>query len=149
MQIEDLLSMQQRHAPNLPVDAELDQALKLMHQSGAPAVIIMENDRICGILTRSDILRCLAQEAWDLAMTVAVKEVMSCRPVVASPTELVSIALERMQACDIAHLPVIDNGRLAGMLSIDELLSAEVGRYREEIAQLQEYIDTLQNAEFD
>lgn len=149
MQIATMLSDQHRSALNLPVTAELGQAMTVMSRSDATAAMILEDGLISGILTRGDILRCLVQTPCDKAKTLAIKQVMSSNPIFAGPEELVHTAIARMQAEDIAHLPVIHNEELAGLLSITDLLYQQIRQQRREIVHLQEYIESLQNAEHD
>jgi CBS domain-containing protein len=149
MQIAMLLKGNRRSAITLPTEAGLDQAIKCMHRANVTAVMIMDNDRVRGILTRSDILRGLVRTSGTQPEKIAVKEIMSPNPISASPDELVHTALASMRSDGIGHLPVMDQGTLTGLLHIADLLHHQNLEQQREINLLQEYIHNMQNAEYD
>jgi len=103
--------------------ASLTNAATLMRAGEFGSVAIFEGDRLAGILTETDIVRAVAEHRDPDTTTLA--EYMSLDPVTAYPEEdSMDVAL-RMVEGGFRHLPVVDDGRLIGMVSARDLLQVE------------------------
>jgi CBS domain-containing protein len=103
--------------------ASLTNAATLMRAGEFGSVAIFEGDRLAGILTETDIVRAVAEHRDPDTTTLA--EYMSLDPVTAYPEEdSMDVAL-RMVVGGFRHLPVVDDGRLIGMVSARDLLQVE------------------------
>ena len=80
---------------------------------------------------------------------MTVEEAMTSKLIVAEPEEEVSAAMATMIKAGIRHLPVIENGRIIGMLTIGDLVEHQVGTLTAEIHYLQDYISDLHDADQD
>jgi CIC family chloride channel protein len=100
----------------------IDDTLRTLDNHRSHGVPVVENDRLVGIVTVTDIKRA------DYSGNVpTVQEVMTPRPVTVTPTTPVSTALERMAALGVGRLPVVDSqtpGRLVGMFRREEAVRA-------------------------
>jgi IMP dehydrogenase len=76
-------------------------------------------------------------------------EAMTAKLIVAQPDDLVSSAMAMMIKADIRHLPVVENQRIACMLTISDLVKHHVGELTAELHYLQDYITDLQDAVHD
>jgi len=93
-----------------------------------------------GILTERDMLRCFAAGKCDLnQMTVA--DFMTTKLMTAKPTDSVTDLMGVMTTHRIRHLPVLCEGRLAGMISIGDLVKAQHDRLAMENRFMKDYID--------
>ncbi|MHA6616912.1 CBS domain-containing protein [Pseudonocardia sp. DLS-67] len=93
---------------------------------GIGAVLVCdENSAIAGIVSERDIVRALRKHGADL-LTLPVSEVMTHYVQTTHPDETVAHAMARMTAGRYRHLPVIDSGRLVGMVSIGDLVKHRV-----------------------
>lgn len=108
----------------LPLKATTREAIKLMVQHNISAVLIL-NDRgsLAGIITERDVTRCFADDYMD-ADNELVGDVMTARPDTIKPSDSAEEALEMMQTNHYRHLPVVDNGRIVGIVSIRDLFTA-------------------------
>ena len=104
-------------------DASLSEAASLMRAGEFGSVAIYEGDRLAGILTETDLVRAVADHR-DLASTT-VSEYMSLDPVTAGLDEDSMEVAERMVRNGFRHLPVVEKGRLIGMVSARDLLQVE------------------------
>ena len=97
--------------------------------------------RVVGILSERDIVQELAVRgaaALDMPLTdVMTRKVMTC-----GPTDTVSSLMERMTAGKFRHLPVIEQGRLAGIVSIGDVVKHRLEQMEREQSALRDYIQT-------
>jgi CBS domain-containing protein len=100
-------------------DTLLDAAGQMnCYQIGA--LPVFEQRRLIGILTERDIVAALAEGADPVTTRVA--DYMTDRPVTVAPDDDLAVAAERMADLGVRHLPVVDGGRLLGVLSMRDLL---------------------------
>lgn len=112
--------------------ASLSSAAGLMSSGEFGSVAIFEGDRLAGILTETDIVRAVADHRKPETTTVS--EYMSRDPVTADPEEDSIEVAERMVQGGFRHLPVLEQGRLIGMVSARDLMQVEAwppARFRE------------------
>jgi CBS domain-containing protein len=95
------------------------EAAHLMSIRRVGCALVVEGDDLRGIFTERDIVRALAAE--HDAATHAVAEWMTARPVTQSPDATPTEALQRMLEAGFRHLPVVEDGRLVGIVSIRDL----------------------------
>ena len=110
--------------------AALAARLLARHNVGALPVC-SSGGRLQGLVTDRDIvLRCVAAESDPLATTVS--RIMTKHPASVSPTDDVRRAAQRMSALQVRRLPVVEGGKVVGMVSLGDL--AKCGRYEMEIS---------------
>lgn len=100
-------------------DATLAEAATKMVARGVGAVLVVEGDRLAGILTERDILRAVGTAH---APTERVGEWMTRYPETIEPDDTTEHAAVLMLHGGYRHLPVVDSGRLVGILSIRDLI---------------------------
>lgn len=104
-------------------NASLVEAAQHMRASDIGDVLIVEGDRVLGIVTDRDIVvRALAENRDPAATTVG--EIASRDPVVIEPDQPASDAVELMRQRALRRLPVCENGRLVGVVSLGNLATA-------------------------
>lgn len=118
----------------------LEDAARVLNDKKVGAlVVIAEDGAISGVLSERDIVREIAGNgAKSLNDTVAT--VMSRDVVTADPTETVDEGLGRMTDRRIRHLPVLESGRLIGIISIGDLVKHRIAAVEAEAAAMQAYI---------
>lgn len=115
--VRDMMTNQ---VESLAPTANVFQAAQLMRDLDVGSIPIVENEHVCGIITDRDIvLRVVA--TGDDAQSVNIRQVMSERIVCASADWDLTRAAQTMANEQIRRLPVIDNGRLVGMLSLGDV----------------------------
>jgi CBS domain-containing protein len=114
-------------------------AARIMADRHVGAVPVLDGDRLVGIFSERDVLtRVVAAERDPLATTVG--DVMSSDLIVARVDESYDTCLNRMQQAHVRHLIVLDEGRLAGILSVRDLLAADIDDKQEAITLLNAYV---------
>jgi CBS domain-containing protein len=114
------------------------QAARLMASEDVGSLPVVEGDQLVGIVTDRDlVLQVLAKDLDPSKVTIA--EVASENPVVAKPDEPLDAALQRMAQEQVRRLPVVDHGRLVGILAqadvAREARPASTGEMVEQISQ--------------
>jgi CBS domain-containing protein len=108
----------------VPPDASLVEAAQLMRAQGIGDVLVASERHVLGMLTDRDIaLRAVADGADPL--TVSARAVCTPNPVVVDSQDEVSVAVGLMREHAIRRLPVVEDGRLVGMLSIGDIAIAQ------------------------
>ena len=103
--------------------ASMSEAASLMRADEFGSIAIYEGDRLAGILTETDLVRAVADHRDPASTTVS--EYMSLDPVTAGLDEDSMEVAERMVSNGFRHLPVVEQGRLIGMVSARDLLQVE------------------------
>jgi len=105
--------------------ATIAEAATLMGEHGVGSALVLEGTRLAGILTERDVLRALAAH-FDAARQ-PVAEWMTPDPTTIGPEATVREALELMLSRGFRHLPVVEDDRVVGMVSIRDLSRAAIG----------------------
>ena len=123
----------------LPPTATVRDALQLMAEREIGSVLVVQGDALLGIFTERDYARKLALQGLSSAETMLVN-VMTARLYVVSPRQTVQECLGIMTKGRLRHLPVVDGGKLVGLVSIGDLVNAQLEEQRFIISQLENYI---------
>ena len=115
------------------------EAARVMAARHIGAVPVADGDRIVGIFTERDALTRIVATGVDPART-PVRDVMSATLVVADVAESYETCLDRMRQARIRHLIVLDNDRMAGIISMRDLMAVDLDDKVETISLLNAYI---------
>ena len=122
-----------------PADSVLD-ALRLMADKGIGALLVtQEDERIVGIFTERDYARKIALLGRTSAATL-VRDVMTADVLYVRLHQTSEQCMKIMSTNRLRHLPVVENGKLVGMISIGDLVKDIISEQQYLIAQLESYI---------
>jgi CBS domain-containing protein len=96
------------------------EAARAMRDSDIGAVVVLDNGKVCGIVTDRDIVVRAVAQARDLA-TTKLRDICSHELTTLEPTDTVEHAVQVMRAKAIRRLPVVQNGKPVGILSLGDL----------------------------
>ena len=119
--------------------ATVADAVRMMTDRNVGMVAVLDGDHLVGLVSERDVVRRVIAAGGDPA-TTPVDEIMTSKIVFASPDEQFQDAVQLMDAANIRHLPVVENGALLSMISVRDLLRVELHARREEIRYLKEYM---------
>lgn len=140
MKIEHILRDKGSAIFSLGLDATLEDACRELENRRVGALVALdEQGGIAGVLSERDIVRNAARAGCS-ALSLTVKECMTRSVVTISPEASLDDALSRMTDRRIRHLPVVQNGKLLGVISIGDLVKAKIEEAQAESAALKEYI---------
>ena len=120
--------------------ATVAQAVELLATHRIGAVPVMEGETVAGILSERDVVRLLAQD--HTALDGPVDAVMTAPAITVGRAEPVIGALSLMTRRRIRHLPVVEDGRLIGLVSIGDLVKYRIDRIEAEAAAMRDYIQS-------
>jgi CBS domain-containing protein len=106
----------------LPLDAPLTEAARLMRDAQTAEVLVIQDGRLCGLLTDRDIVVRAVADGRDLAAT-RLAEICSAGLVTVGPDDAADTALRLMRDRAVRRLPVVADGRPVGIVSIGDLTS--------------------------
>jgi CBS domain-containing protein len=134
-----LLDSKGRDVVSISPDASVLDAIRLMSDKGIGALVVMDRDAVKGIVTERDYARkvILKGRASD---TAKVREIMTTDVIATRSDESVEKCMNTMTDERIRHLPVVDDGKVCGIISIGDLVKAIIADQRQAIEQLEHYI---------
>jgi CBS domain-containing protein len=146
MKLADILSVKGKQVYTIHPDATLEEAIQELVQHNVGALVVCERhleqgEVPCGIITERDVLRFAAAKKGSPAET-RVSEIMTKDLVTSEPSWSVEEAMEKMTRCRIRHLPVLSQGRLVGIVSIGDLVKAQLDRLAMENQFMRTYIQS-------
>lgn len=123
----------------VPQEAPVLEVIRLMAEHHIGSVLVMQGHELVGIATERDYARKVILQGRSSAET-PVAHIMSSPVVTVLPTDTAQTCMQLMTSRKIRHLPVVEDGRVLGLVSIGDLVKAVIEDQQQEIAQLQQYI---------
>ena len=137
--VEDILHAKGSDIYSVRPDDTVYDAVRLMADKGIGSVLVMEEDRLVGILTERDYARKVVLDGRS-SKEMRVTEVMTKKVLCVSPERTVDECMALMTDKRARHLPVLDHKRVVGVVSIGDLVKAVIHEQKILIDQLQNYI---------
>lgn len=142
MTVKAILSRKGGDVVTIAPTANLAAAVQLLAERRIGAVVVTgPDDRVAGILSERDIVRTLAARG-PAALDDNVAAVMTRKVTTCTESDTVAFIMERMTAGKFRHLPVVEQGRLVGVISIGDVVKFRVEEIEGETNALREYIAT-------
>lgn len=123
----------------LPPEATVYEAIELMSDKGVGALLVMRGERLVGFVSERDYARKVVLRGKSSRDT-RIEEIMSAPVRTIPPGTSIEDAMRIMTANRIRHLPIVDDGRVEGVVSIGDLVKWIVTAQEQTIRQLKEYI---------
>lgn len=137
--VRDLLAGKGHAVYSVTPDATVYEALGVMAEKGIGAVLVLDGERVAGILSERDYARQVVLKG-KTSKDTPVRDIMTSHVVFVGPERTVEECLAIMTDRRCRHLPVIVDGKLEGMLSIGDVVKALISEKQFEIEQLTSYI---------
>lgn len=140
MILEQILRDKGGQVYSVAESATLKEAAELLDARKVGAMVILnEGGALIGVISERDIVRAVARTG-AAALKSTVADSMTRTVVTARPAETVETAMERMTDRRIRHLPVVEGGRLLGVVSIGDLVKWRIAEATAEVAAIRSYI---------
>lgn len=138
--VEELLRVKTRPLATVAPDVTVYEAVRLMAEYNVGALIVFDADRtLVGMISERDYARKIVLQGRSSRSTM-VRDIMSEKVVSVTPTQDVQDCMRLMTERRIRHLPVVEDGKVLGLLSIGDLVHATVSEKDDLIHQLENYI---------
>ena len=142
MTVNDILSQKGNQVLTIEPAATLAAAVQMLAQRRIGALVVTGADhRIVGIISERDIVRVLGEKG-TAVLGAPVAEVMTRKVVTCGRNETIAEIMERMTGGKFRHVPVVEHGRLVGIVSIGDVVKARLSELEYEQDALREYIRT-------
>ena len=122
-------------APEAPVI----EAIRLMADKSVGALVVLRGGALAGILSERDYARKVVLQGRSSADT-PVSAIMTAEVLTVAPDTSVPACMRKMTERRIRHLPVVEDGRVVGVISIGDLVKAVIADQQEQLEQMQRYI---------
>ena len=141
MTVRAILDSKGHHIQSVEPEAKLSAAIKILGERKIGAVLVMSQGSMEGILSERDIVRVLGERGARVldepVSAVMTRKVVGCRQ-----SDTVSGLMEMMTLGKFRHLPVIEDGKVVGLISIGDIVKRRVQEYEAEQEALRDYIKT-------
>jgi len=137
--IGDILSYKGREAYSISPAATVFEAIELMAAKNVGALLVIEHGKLVGIISERDYTRKVALKGKSSKDT-PVQDILSGEVVHVTPAHTVEECMRIMTDRRIRHLPVLEGERIAGVVSIGDLVNSIISSQNTTIQQLQTYI---------
>ncbi len=142
MSVRAILDEKGRDVATISADATIAEAAAQLAEKRIGALVVTGIERsVIGILSERDIVRALSTLK-EAALARPVAEFMSRRVVTCTADDTVGELMQRMTTSRFRHVPVIEHGRLAGIVSIGDVVKSRVAEIERESEALRDYIRT-------
>ncbi|TDK24447.1 CBS domain-containing protein [Luteimonas aestuarii] len=137
--VRQLLEAKRPEIFSVAPDAPVIDAIRLMAEKHVGAVLVLEGAALAGILSERDYARKVVLEGRSSKDT-AVRDIMTAEVITVAPDDNVQRCMQTVTRHRIRHLPVVEAGRVLGVISIGDLVAAVIEDQQLELDQLQRYI---------
>jgi len=137
--VKHLLDRKGRRVHSIRPDASVFDALKIMAEKNIGSLVVQEDDKLVGIITERIYAREIALKGRTSAQT-SVRDVMSTNVICVRPEQSVEECMAVMTAKTVRHLPVLERGRIVGLVSIGDMVNSIIRDQEFIIDQLEHYI---------
>ena len=137
--IRQLLNAKGHQVWAIAPDALVYEALELMAEKDVGALLVMEGDRLEGIFSERDYARrCILRSRHS--KETAVRQIMTANVITISPNATIEDAMALMTRHRIRHLPVVEKGKVVGVVSIGDIVKTVIENQQHVISHLEDYI---------
>jgi CBS domain-containing protein len=134
-----LLSAKNPALHKIAPDATVFEAIKLMAEKNVGALLVMAGDELVGIMTERDYTRKVALQGRSSKET-RVREIIPAKLLTVTPTYSVEDCMRLMTEHRVRHLPVLEDGKVTGIVSIGDLVNWTIFAQNAALDQMEQYI---------
>lgn len=139
MKVSDILSSKGSNVYSVTGDITVYDALKIMGEKNVGALLVMDGERLEGIISERDYARKIVLKG-KASQETTVKEIMTKEVITVLPEDEIEKCMEIMSGRHIRHLPVMKDDKVLGVISITDVVTAIIEFQKDTISHLQNYI---------
>lgn len=137
--VRDILHNKGRDVLSIAPDATVYEALKIMADRNVGALVVLDRESVQGIMSERDYARKVILHGKS-SREIQVKEIMTTKVYYVRPDQDIHECMEEMTDKHVRHLPVLEDGRLVGIISIGDVVKAIIADQESTIKLLENYI---------
>ena len=146
MEVLALLKDKAQTVFKIASNQSVDDAICLMASGNVSALLVTKNDQPAGIFSERDVFHSYLRNRSMAFSEIILENAMTRNLIVAESKDDINDVMTRMIKADITHLPVMENERIVGMLTLKDLMAHQIDLLTGEIHQLKDYIADLHDA---
>ena len=139
MKVSDIIKVKGNKVYSVTGQVSVYEAIKEMSEKNIGAILVIEDEKLKGILSERDYARKIVLKG-KLSRETLVNEIMTENVLTVTAEDTIEKCMATMTEKHIRHLPVVENDRVLGMISIGDVVNAIIESQKETIAHLQSYI---------
>jgi CBS domain-containing protein len=139
MKVSEILKSKTSNIFSVSGQSSVYDAIKVMGEKNIGALLIMEEEKLTGILSERDYARKVVLQG-KASRETKVAEIMTTNVFTVTPEDTIEKCMAIMTDKHIRHLPVVENEKVLGMVSIGDVVNGIIAAQKETIAHLQSYI---------
>jgi CBS domain-containing protein len=140
MNVETILKAKGRSVATIAPEASVGTAVELLRRKSIGALVVSSDGaQVAGILSERDVVHALAERGAQL-LELPVSALMTRHVFTCKPGDGIAELMAEMTERRIRHLPVVENGRLAGIVSIGDVVKSRVDEVEAEASSLRQFI---------
>jgi CBS domain-containing protein len=137
--VKHVLDQKGHHVHFIHPDASVFDALKMMAENNIGSLVVLEDGKLVGVITERHYAREIVLKGRTSPGTL-VRDIMSTKVIYARPDQSVEECMAVMTARAVRHLPVLEGGRLVGIVSIGDMVKSVIDDQKFIIEQLEHFI---------
>lgn len=141
MTIASILERKGRDVFSMSPDTSLLEIVKLLQEKCIGVVVLTKNDAVCGILSERDIVSALSRNGSGVLSEPASSHMTADVMICAEGDTVVSV-MAKMTGGRFRHMPVVNEGKLAGLVSIGDVVKHRIEETEKEAADMRAYISS-------
>lgn len=139
MKVSDILQSKGSSVYSITGNVTVYDALKIMGEKNIGALLVMESEHLKGIISERDYARKIILKGKS-SQDTQVSDIMTANVITVLPEDTIEKCMELMSGRHIRHLPVVENDKVLGVISITDVVTAIIESQKETIKHLQNYI---------
>lgn len=141
MTIHSILQGRGNEIYSCTADMLVSQAVEILAEKRIGALPVLDGEEVVGIFSERDVLHCVRKHG-HAAMDLVVRDGMTADVIFVDRSKSAIGALSLMTKRRIRHLPVVEDGKLVGFVSIGDLVKYRVDKIESEAAAMRDYIQS-------
>jgi CBS domain-containing protein len=139
--IRDILNEKGQNVFSVTPETTVYEGLEKMSAHDVGSMLVMEGEKLLGIFTERDYMKKIILQN-KASKTTMIKEIMTTNPVCATPSDSVDNAMSIMTKQHCRHLPIIEQSKIIGVVSIGDLVKKKISDMDATIKYLSDYISS-------
>lgn len=137
--VEQILQQKGRDVWTIGPKATVLEALKVMAEKDIGALVVMQDDKLVGIISERDYARKIVLRG-RASVNTPVKDIMTSKVYYVTPKTAIGECQALLTEHSVRHLPVLEDGKLVGLISIGDVVKSVIDTQENTIAHLSDYI---------
>lgn len=137
--VKQILATKGNEIWSIEPDATVYDAIHLLAEKEIGALLVMEGDELIGVISERDYARQIILKDKSSRKTL-VRDIMTSKVITSEPNQEIADCMSMMTEKRIRHLPVVERGRVVGVVSIGDVIKAVIAEQRATIVDLEKYI---------